>query len=53
MSKNRKVLFLRVTPEAKEWAVKKAEGKPGLSANIVVERLILNDKRKQLARQAS
>lgn len=52
-TKKKIVLFARVSAEAKAWAEAKAAKTPGLSAGVVVERLLLNDKRKQQARKAA
>jgi hypothetical protein len=45
MSK-KEVMYLRVSPEAKAWAERKAQASKGLSANVVVEKLLLADKNK-------
>jgi hypothetical protein len=51
----KKVLFARVTAEAHDWAIKKAKRSKGrdISASVIVERLLMNDKRKQQARRAT
>ncbi len=48
------VLFVRVSPEAKAWVVAKGKHKDGkdvVTTGLAVERLIMNDKRKNLARR--
>lgn len=49
----KQVLFARVAPEARAWALEKAKASEGVSAGLVVERLLLNDKKKILALRES
>jgi hypothetical protein len=44
----KKVLFARISPAAHAWAMAKvrASSEKGLSASVVVERLLMNDKKK-------
>lgn len=46
------VIFARVNPEAKAWVMKKAKKNKKVTANVIIERLILNDKRKNEHRAA-
>lgn len=53
MAKKNKVVFARVSEEAHEWALKKSDRKKGASISLVIERLLLKDKRKHQARAAA
>jgi hypothetical protein len=50
--KKEEVIFARVSPEAKAWVKKKVatSKESGISESVVVERLVMNDKRKQQQR---
>lgn len=44
----RKVLFARISPQAHAWAMEKVRtsAESDMSVSVVVERLLMNDKRK-------